>query len=933
MNIIINNFSYNPYIQLQTNIVQINIYKKNHQIMSNDPENQFQEEEEEDDFPDYANEQNKEINDNIKLKRKLIRNITRKIEERSDKVQVLSEHLKNIQQELLHTQTLIDTKNKEIETEDHMKQVTERQIGRLQNEMQKQQKIMIEQQERLNDVQNSIYRGNEKLDQYKIHMNWNQEELEQWVLAARQKEQDSLTMEKYKRADEAKIKELNLNIEKLTIEVAKKQEDLDKEITETQTAQIELDKSAEEFRRQHDDRHKLFEKWQEVTDNIARREQAIKDEGENYSEIKSKINQNKDELDDKKRFLNNERNENKNLDLGNQQLERAIISQRQQNKDIQLKIENLQANVEIQKNQLSAFATDLQNKKNKCAQMSQELLIKKQRLNNAQKKYNSEKQRLKLESFQNQEFQKQRQLAEGRYKANEKSKIELDKDIKLQKEVLFKATQDLFQCRETEADLYGEIQANMSACRNYQSHINKLIQEFQRQQELLYNAEYQIQLMERRVARARGERTLEEKKDLEKEINDIEQEVAEQRKEHKTLLQSIKRLDDDLRAIERILNQNKQTELKLSQQIEELTLENDMTYQDLIKIVKQKEEVLVQHDFMKLEIQKIKKVVTNAVDKVYTLENRKYQLEMSMQEREQEIQVHKDVLVAEHKAAEDERHKVAVELAERQNRVKNLKIKYESLVQKNKSGNGEVENIHEHSQAYYIIKAAQEREELQRKGDELNAEITKREKELMALDNTLSHLKNRNSKYRDSFLNKGVTNQDMNHKDGLEDQCRAASENLFKKKRELQKITQEIEEDMRRCTEIQNRIEILENQERDVQMNSQKLQLEIEEQNVKMNRADNLMKQKLQKVQNKQIPINENNPHIAQALLDIQQNVNKTFQSCLFNLIQEFPEIQTIVESVFQEKQINLPSKSPSSVGVPSVKSSVRSNSSSGRRK
>lgn len=44
---------------------------------------------------------------------------------------------------------------------------------------------MIEQQERLNDVQNSIYRGNERLDKYKIEMNWNQEELEQWVLAAR----------------------------------------------------------------------------------------------------------------------------------------------------------------------------------------------------------------------------------------------------------------------------------------------------------------------------------------------------------------------------------------------------------------------------------------------------------------------------------------------------------------------------------------------------------------------------------------------------------------------------------------------------------------------------------------------------------------------------------------------------------------------------
>jgi hypothetical protein len=91
---------------------------------------------------------------------------------------------------------------------------------------------------------------------------------------------------------------------------------------------------------------------------------------------------------------------------------------------------------------------------------------------------------------------------------------------------------------------------------------------------------------------------------------------------------------------------------------------------------------------------------------------------------------------------------------------------------------------------------------LQRKGDELNAKILKSEKELKALDNTLSHLKNRNSKYRDGFLNKGVTNEDIQHKDGLEDQCRAASENLFKKKKELQKVTKEYEEDMRRYTEI-----------------------------------------------------------------------------------------------------------------------------------
>ena len=47
-------------------------------------------------------------------------------------------------------------------------------------------------------------------------------------MAARQKEEDNLTLEKYRRADEAKIKELTLNIEKLTVEVAHKAHELER---------------------------------------------------------------------------------------------------------------------------------------------------------------------------------------------------------------------------------------------------------------------------------------------------------------------------------------------------------------------------------------------------------------------------------------------------------------------------------------------------------------------------------------------------------------------------------------------------------------------------------------------------------------------------------------------------------------------------------
>lgn len=86
-----------------------------------------------------------------------------------------------------------------------------------------------------------------------------------------------------------------------------------------------------------------------------------------------------------------------------------------------------------------------------------------------------------------------------------------------------------------EADLYGDIQSNVATCKNLQSHISKLNLDFHRQQELLYNAEYQIQLMERKVARKRGERTLEEKTDLENDIKNAEIAKKTQQKKYETV--------------------------------------------------------------------------------------------------------------------------------------------------------------------------------------------------------------------------------------------------------------------------------------------------------------------------------------------------------------------------------------------------------------
>ncbi len=50
--------------------------------------------------------------------------------------------------------------------------------------------------------------------------------------------------------------------------------------------------------------------------------------------------------------------------------------------------------------------------------------------------------------------------------------------------------------------------------------------------------------------------------------------------------------------------------------------------------------MMVQHDVLQLEVRKLRSVLSGRSDDVFGLENRKLQLEMSMEERRREIDVH-----------------------------------------------------------------------------------------------------------------------------------------------------------------------------------------------------------------------------------------------------------------------------------------------------
>ena len=96
-------------------------------------------------------------------------------------------------------------------------------------------------------------------------------------------------------------------------------------------------------------------------------------------------------------------------------------------------------------------------------------------------------------------------------------------------------------------------------------------------------------------------------------------------------------MKDECRNIDRVIVKVQERKDKLTSVIQELKLENEMARGDLEMVKKTREKTLVQHDVMKLEIKELKLRVHEKADEVFGLENRKYQLEMSMEEREREI--------------------------------------------------------------------------------------------------------------------------------------------------------------------------------------------------------------------------------------------------------------------------------------------------------
>jgi len=82
-------------------------------------------------LPSFANKANRDLDAYIKRVRQELEYTDVSLEDNEDRIKVMSEHLANVQAELKYTQSRFNAKTNEIQTEDHLKQLSKRQGVRI----------------------------------------------------------------------------------------------------------------------------------------------------------------------------------------------------------------------------------------------------------------------------------------------------------------------------------------------------------------------------------------------------------------------------------------------------------------------------------------------------------------------------------------------------------------------------------------------------------------------------------------------------------------------------------------------------------------------------------------------------------------------------------------------------------------------------------
>uniref|UniRef100_A0A673AE56 Coiled-coil domain-containing protein 39 n=1 Tax=Sphaeramia orbicularis TaxID=375764 RepID=A0A673AE56_9TELE len=365
------------------------------------------------------------------------------------------------------------------------------------------------------------------------------------------------------------------------------------------------------------------------------------------------------------------------------------------------------------------------------------------------------------------------------------------KDLDLQlaqcREKLLHGKQHLQALKVKEKDDVSQISRNKTTISNLKSQFKKQEKELMKQQLTINEQNCVIFGLDRKLARLQGDVNTDEKQMLDMKIAELTTALEEKKKTASILYSTLKDSEDDIRNFRKELEKSEAEKKYLNDKVEELRLLCSCSEKELKTRIVRKQDKMVEHNIMKMEVKRVRDLLYDKTDSVLSLEKRKLEMQKVLKEREEEVKEKKEMMNQHMKMIEQERQRLSAEMSEKLSKIDMMKKRFEILSMSMAPPEGEEEK----SQAYYIIKAAQEKEELKREGNALDAKIRNTELENRALENTVQLFDNSNSACRTSLNRVKESSPEYQEKLKLEEQLRAAEDTLKYKRKQISELQED----------------------------------------------------------------------------------------------------------------------------------------------
>uniref|UniRef100_A0A6P7GYN5 Coiled-coil domain-containing protein 39 n=1 Tax=Diabrotica virgifera virgifera TaxID=50390 RepID=A0A6P7GYN5_DIAVI len=476
-----------------------------------------------------------------------------------------------------------------------------------------------------------------RADKLKAEMDWDAEALKAWDEALKKRDEDIELLRKFFQDDDRRFNHLEARRQHLQNELGIMRKKIARIAATSDNCEQMIQRSGKVMKQLTVERDALITQWKASVKMLQQRDSDIMKSQEQLCHVQEMIEKQQEKLEEENTFLENEKRNNRTLEMEIQEANNANSRLKREMADMYQVLLTMNTDYHTLKRQVSTAANHLKNERLKGKRMDEQFTEKEALC----AQYTEEVATLqkKLEEVKNSAM-----TSEERIKSIEKIIEQEEKlyninlaDIEKTNGVLFRSEQTLKEQREIGKNLAIEIDTGACTTAQLRKHIQTERKELERIKEVVYEMEFRIDECEKKLYELSEVKYVEVSEEKQQKLDELEKTLSDYKELQHSLQIQVDRLREEMRRLTTVITADKEVLDTLKNKCENFLLVYEISQKHIVVAKRSVQEKQVEENMMRLRINQIEKDKKKEEKQIFNLEKFKLNLEQ-LKELEADLQ-------------------------------------------------------------------------------------------------------------------------------------------------------------------------------------------------------------------------------------------------------------------------------------------------------